>query len=70
MISLRHLFQNAYRQNGPHDAPNSKQSLPHRKTKECLEEKLRIADLAKMGVRARRGRRMQVGDMDLLLIVS
>eukprot|EP00268_Persea_americana_P044628 TRINITY_DN4510_c1_g1_i3.p1 TRINITY_DN4510_c1_g1~~TRINITY_DN4510_c1_g1_i3.p1 ORF type:complete len:549 (-),score=83.24 TRINITY_DN4510_c1_g1_i3:401-2047(-) len=51
--------QNAYRQNGPHDAPNSKQSLPHRKTEECLEEKLRIADLAKMGVRARRGRRMQ-----------
>lgn len=61
------MFQNAYRQNGLHDAPNSEESLPHQTMKEHVEERQRIANLAKMGVRARRGRRMQVSEIDGIL---
>ncbi|XP_058078838.1 uncharacterized protein LOC131227136 [Magnolia sinica] len=51
--------QDMNRQGGAQDALNSMEPLPHRRTKQSLEKKQQIVDLAKMGVRTRRGRRMQ-----------
>lgn len=53
------LEQNSNGQIGPHDALSPKVALQHQNTKISLEERQHIVDLAKMGIRSRRGRRMQ-----------
>eukprot|EP00262_Sarcandra_glabra_P022403 TRINITY_DN9905_c0_g1_i1.p1 TRINITY_DN9905_c0_g1~~TRINITY_DN9905_c0_g1_i1.p1 ORF type:complete len:489 (-),score=62.67 TRINITY_DN9905_c0_g1_i1:370-1806(-) len=57
--------QDINRQGGPPDVPDSRVPLAFRKTKESLEERQQIINLAKTGIRNRRGRRMQFCQMPI-----
>ncbi|XP_077240936.1 uncharacterized protein LOC143881623 [Tasmannia lanceolata] len=51
--------QDAKEQGASREAPSSREPLAYRKLNQCMEERQQMIDLAKMGVRSRRARRMQ-----------